>query len=173
MKKQHNSVEDTAEVLITEDFLQKVRNMGLRRLTRSPMTRHQFEQYLLKRNVPLEAATQVAKRFTEIKLLDDYEFAAMWVRTRRNTRGTGWRVLRQELKNKGISDEIIESFAASDPALEYEMALEIGTKKFRGLMRYENDVIWRRLTGFLIRRGHSSSTALRVTSELLDTLKTS
>ena len=107
----------------------------------------------------------------EIKLLDDKEFAAMWVRTRRNTRGTGWRVLRQELKNKGISAEIIESFVLSDPAFEYEMAFEIGAKKFRGLQRYENDVIWRRLTGFLIRRGHSSSTALRVTRELMDTVK--
>ncbi len=159
------------EVQITEELLQTVRNMGLRRLTRSPMSRYQFEQYLLKRNVPLEAVTQVANRFEEIKLLDDKEFAAMWVRTRRNTRGTGWRLLRQELKNKGISAEIIESFALTDPALEYEMAFEIGSKKFRGLQRYEKDVIWRRLTGFLIRRGHSSSTALRVTSELLDTHK--
>ena len=159
------------EVQINEELLQTVRNMGLRRLTRSPMSRYQFEQYLLKRNVPLEVVTQVATRFEEIKLLDDKEFAAMWVRTRRNTRGTGWRVLRQELKNKGISAEIIESFALSDPALEYEMAFEIGAKKFRGLQRYENDVIWRRLTGFLIRRGHSSSTALRVTRELMDTLK--
>lgn len=159
------------EVLITEDLLQTVRNMGLRRLTRSPMSRYQFEQYLLKRNVPLEAITQVANRFEEIKLLDDKEFAAMWVRSRRNTRGTGWRVLRQELKSKGISAEIIESFALTDPAIEYEIAFEIGLKKFRGLQKYESDVIWRRLTGFLIRRGHSSSTAIRVTNELLDTLK--
>lgn len=160
------------EVPITEELFQKVRNMGLRRLTRSPMSKYQFEQYLLKRNVPLEVVTQVANRFEEIKLLDDLEYAQMWVRSRRNTRGTGWRVLRQELKNKGISPEIIESFALSDPALEYEMAYEIGAKKFRGLVRYEKDVIWRRLTSFLIRRGHTSSTALRVTSELMDTLKT-
>jgi regulatory protein len=79
--------------------------------------------------------------------------------------------LRQELKNKGVSQEIIESFEISDPALEYELAYEIAVKKFRGLQRYEADVIWRRLSGFLIRRGHTSSTAMRVTSELLDTLK--
>lgn len=158
------------EVEITEEFLQSVRNIGLRRLTRSPMSRFQFEQYLQKRNVPLDAITQVANRFEEIKLLDDQEFAAMWVRTRRNTRGTGWRVFKQELKQKGISPEIIESFALEDPTLEYEMAYEIGSKKFRSLKRLERDVIWRRLTGFLIRRGHSSSTAIRVTTELLDTL---
>jgi regulatory protein len=170
MLKQPETEDDS--VLITEDFLQKVRNIGLRRLTRSPMSRYQFEQYLIKRDVPLEAVNQVATRFEELKLLDDREFAQMWVRSRRNTRGTGWRVLRQELRNKGISAEIIESFETSDPALEYEMAFEIGAKKFRSLVRYEKDVIWRRLTGFLIRRGHTSSTALRVTSELLDTLKT-
>jgi len=159
------------DVLITEELLQTVRNMGLRRLTRSPMSRFQFEQYLIKRNVPLEVVSQVAIRFEEIKLLDDLEYAEMWVRSRRNTRGTGWRVLRQELKNKGISQEIIESFENSDPALEYELAYEIAVKKVRGLQRYESDVIWRRLSGFLIRRGHSSSTAMRITSELLDTLK--
>jgi regulatory protein len=159
------------DVLITEELLQTVRNMGLRRLTRSPMSRFQFEQYLIKRNVPLEVVSQVAIRFEEIKLLDDLEYAEMWVRSRRNTRGTGWRVLRQELKNKGISQEIIESFENSDPALEYELAYEIAVKKFSGLQRYESDVIWRRLSGFLIRRGHSSSTAMRITSELLDTLK--
>ena len=152
---------------VTEELLQTVRNIGLRRLTRSPMSRFQFEQYLIKRNVPLEAIAQVATRFEEIKLLDDKEFAAMWVRTRRATRGTGWRVLQQELKLKGISPEIIETFVLSDPTTEYEMALEIGTKKFRSLQRLEREVIWRRLTSFLIRRGHSSSTAIRVTTELL------
>lgn len=158
------------EVQITDELLQTVRNIGLRRLTRSPMSRYQFEQYLLKRNVPLEAVTQVADRFEEIKLLDDQEFAAMWVRTRRSIRGTGWRVLRQELKQKGIPAEIIETFALNDPVIEYEMAVEIATKKFRSLSQLDRDVIWRRLTGFLIRRGHSSSTAIRVTTELLDTL---
>ena len=59
------------EVQITEELLQTARNMGLRRLTRSPMSRYQFEQYLLKRNVPLEVVTQVATRFEEIKLLDE------------------------------------------------------------------------------------------------------
>ena len=160
------------EVAVTEELLQQVRNIGLRRLTRSPMSRYQFEKYLIKRNVPLEAVTQVAVRFEEIKLLDDREFAAMWVRTRRSTRGTGWRVLKQELKNKGISAEIIDSFAHEDPRLEYEMAYEIAIKKFRSLSRFDKEVIWRRLTGFLIRRGHTSSTALKVTAELLDTLKT-
>jgi SOS response regulatory protein OraA/RecX len=57
------------DVLITEELLQTVRNMGLRRLTHSPMSRFQFEQYLIKRNVPLEVVTQVATRFEEIKLL--------------------------------------------------------------------------------------------------------
>jgi regulatory protein len=156
------------DVEVTEELLQTVRNIGLRRLTRSPMSKFQFEQYLVKRNVPPVAIEQVAHRFEEIKLLDDKEFAAMWVRTRRNTRGTGWRVLRQELKLKGISAEIIDSFALEDPALEYEMAFEIGAKKFRTLQRYEREIIWRRLTGFLIRRGHSSSTAIRVTTELLE-----
>lgn len=155
------------DIEVTEELLQTVRNMGLRRLTRSPMSRFQFEQYLAKRNVPPVAIEQVAHRFEEIKLLDDQEFAAMWVRSRRNTRGTGWRVLRQELKQKGISAEIIESFALADPALEYEMAYEIGSKKYKSLQRFEREIIWRRLTGFLIRRGHSSSTAIRVTTELL------
>lgn len=155
------------DVLVTEELLQTVRNIGLRRLTRSPMSRFQFEQYLIKRNVPLEAISQVATRFEEIKLLDDKEFAAMWVRTRRATRGTGWRVLQQELKLKGISPEIIETFVLSNPTIEYEMALEIGGKKFRSLQRLEREVVWRRLTGFLIRRGHSSSTAIRVATELL------
>lgn len=171
MKKQPDIEVEATEILITEEFLQKVRNIGLRRLTRSPMTRFQFEQYLTKRNVPHKAIVQVANRFEEIKLLDDYEYASMWVRTRRNTRGTGWRVLRQELKTKGICQEIIESLEVQDPVDEYQMALELGTRKFRSLARYEPDVIWRRLNGFLIRRGHNSSTALRVTSELLDTLK--
>ena len=56
------------------------RAIVLRQLTASPKSRLQLERKLAERNVPEDVAAAVLDRFEEVRLVDDAEFADMWVR---------------------------------------------------------------------------------------------
>jgi len=57
-----------------------------------------------KRLVSADVSNEVLDRFVEVGLVNDREFAENWVRSRHAVRGLTRRVLRQELRQKGISD---------------------------------------------------------------------
>ena len=83
-------------------------------------------------------------------------------------RGLTRRVLRQELRQKGISD--IDADAAleqNDEESEYYAAVEFATRKLRSLSRYDEPAQRRRLMGMLMRRGYGGSVAASAVSQVL------
>ncbi|BAS13051.1 regulatory protein RecX [Arthrobacter sp. Hiyo8] len=62
------------------------RSIVLRQLTNSPKSRLQLARKLAERNVPEEVAEAVLDRFEEVRLIDDADFAEMWVRSRSQSR---------------------------------------------------------------------------------------
>lgn len=90
--------------------------------------------------------------------LNDPEFARQWIRSRTRTRGFGRFRLEQELREKGISREIIRGSLDElfHDESETDLALKQAEKKMKTLSRFEPDVRRRRLAGFLERRGYPS-----------------
>ena len=82
------------------------RAIVLRQLTNSPKSRLQLARKLAERNVPEDVAEAVLDRFEEVRLVDDAEFADMWVRSRSQTRKLAKGALRRELADKGIEADI-------------------------------------------------------------------
>ena len=76
-------------------------------------------------------------------------------------------VLRQQLRQKGVNQEIIEEalLVVSD-ADELRMATELVERKARAMSRLEPEVRKRRLFGLLARKGYNTSIALRVIQDL-------
>ena len=63
---------------------------------------------------PAEAADEVLNRLTEVGLIDDQRFADAWFEgQQRRQRST--RVLRQELRIKGVDAELVDQAASSAP----------------------------------------------------------
>jgi len=150
------------------------RAIVLRQLSAGPRTRHQLAAKLRDREVPEGAARAVLDRFEELRLINDAEFADLWVRSRAENRHLGSSTLRRELRDKGVADELIESalqqLSADD---ERESARYLVSKKLarvdRGsLDRAERDKHTRRLVAMLVRKGHSPSTAFAVVAEELN-----
>ncbi len=130
------------------------RNIVLRRLTRAPQSRAQLADVLAERGIPDAIAAQVLDRMTEVGLINDAEYAAMYVRSRRASRGLAPRVLAQELRQKGIADELIaaelgEISADDDRAL----ALALVAKKLGATAGLDPQARTRRLAGMLLRKG--------------------
>ena len=148
------------------DPVEYARTVVLRRLSVSARTRHELAEDLGLRGVPPEAIDQVLDRFAEVGLIDDAEFARLWVESRRRSRGSAPRVLRQELREKGVDPELIEISLESIGAEEQRAdARRLVDAKLRSVARFEDAVQIRRLVNLLVRRGYSPSMSYEVVRE--------
>ncbi|MGH1564792.1 regulatory protein RecX [Mumia sp. DW29H23] len=142
------------------------RKILLDRLAEQPRSRAELAAQLARRNVPDEIAAQMLDRFEEVGLVDDEEFAQLWVRSRQQTRGLAGRALALELRRKGIDDEIVrDTIDTIDPASEEEAARAVVRKKLRAMRNVEEQVKVRRLVGALGRKGYGPGLAYRIVRE--------
>lgn len=147
------------------------RQIVLRQLTMAPRTRKQLEDKLRQKGCDDEVARDVLDRMVEVGLVDDEAYARMLVRNRQETKGLATRALSQELRRKGVSDDLIsDALADIEPQTERERARELVDKRLRSMRGLDKQVQTRRLAGFLARKGYDSSVAFQVIREALDDL---
>lgn len=154
------------------DQREVARAIVLRQLTASAKSRQQLEDKLADRNVPESVAREVLDRFEELDLIDDRAFAAMFVRSRAETRKLSRAALRRELQQRGITgqyaDEALEQRTDQD---ELDDAHELVRRKMpRGVDltdRKERDRVTRRLVSMLGRKGYPPGLAFGVVKEQL------
>lgn len=149
------------------------RAIVLRQLTSSPKSRLQLERKLAERNVPEDVAAAVLDRFEEVRLVDDAEFAEMWVRSRSQTRKLAKGALRRELAEKGIDGDIAASALAQVSDEDEEAAArQLVERRLRPGTdlsdRAERDKATRRLASMLARKGYQPSQAFRIVGDVLD-----
>ena len=144
------------------------RKILLDQLTGRARTRSELATKLAQRKVPDDVATRLLDRFEEVGLVDDAAFAREWVAQRQSGKGLARRALAQELRRKGIDDELVrETLDEVDPEDEEEAARMLVRGKLRSVRNLEHDKAVRRLVGMLARKGHSGSVAYRVVKEEL------
>jgi regulatory protein len=145
------------------------RTVLLNKLTAQPRTRSELAEVLAKRLVPDDVAERVLDRFEEVGLIDDAAFARSWVESRQSGRGLARRALAQELRRKGVSDEVArEALADLDPADEESAARDLVRRKVRTMRSLDSAARMRRLTGMLARKGYPSGLAFRVVRDELE-----
>ena len=107
-------------------------------------------------------ATRLLDRFEEVGLVDDDAFARAWSASRQPGKGLARRALAQELRRKGIDDEVArEALDEIDPADEEAAARALVRKKLRTLARVDDTIATRRLVGLLARKGYPLGALLR------------
>lgn len=150
------------------------RAIVLRQLSAGPRTRHQLATKLRDREVPEAAARAVLDRFEELRLINDAEFAELWVRSRAEHRHLGSSTLRRELREKGVADVLIEAaleqLSAADEreSARYLVAKKLARVDRASLDRSEKDKHTRRLVAMLVRKGHSPGVAFGIVAEELN-----
>jgi len=101
-------------------------------------------------------------------LLNDLEFAQIWSESRQRQKKLSKRVIAQELRVKGVSQDIIEeTIEKIDDEDEYQMAYNLAERKYRSCAHLEQEVIYRRVSGLLSRKGFSHTITGRIMRELL------
>ena len=123
---------------------------------------------LARREVPDEAAEQVLGRLSEVGMIDDALFAQMWVTSRHRGRGLAGRALSQELRRKGVEDELVrEAVATLDPEQERATAEQLVARRLPSTRGLAPDARVRRLAGLLARKGYPPGLAFAVVREAL------
>jgi regulatory protein len=165
--------DDTATQVPEADAESVARKILLDQLTGQARSRKELSDKLAKKLVPDDVATRLLDRFEEVGLIDDEAFARSWIESRRSAgsgggKGLARRALAQELRRKGIDDELArEVLDEIDPADEEEAARVLVRKKLRSLSRVDDTTATRRLVGMLARKGYGSGVAFAVVKDEL------
>ncbi len=124
---------------------------------------------LRRKGFEARVVAQVLQELTTRRLLDDEAFARGWVRTRVLTRHLGRRRLANELREKGVSGEIAGTVLqeAFQEVSEEEVARQAAERRFQLLAHLPVEVIRRRLTNYLLRRGFPSEIVEQVVSTFI------
>lgn len=157
-----------AEVDEFADPHSTARTILLDKLSGQPRTRAELADLLAEREIPDEVADEVLDRFTEVGLIDDAAFANAWVESRHRGRGLGKRALAQELRRRGVDDELArDAVDEIEPDQEEATARALVRKKLRSMRSLERQVAMRRLIGMLARKGYSGALAMTVVKQEL------
>jgi regulatory protein len=145
------------------------RKILLDQLTGQARSRSELAGKLAKKGVPDELAERLLDRFEEVGLVDDQAFARAWVQSRQSGRGLARRALGQELRRKGVDDEVARVVLADvDPDDEVEAARGLVRRRLRTMAQLDRDTAVRRLTGALARKGYPADVCFRVVREEIE-----
>lgn len=146
------------------------RGVVLRRLSVGARTRAQLREAILAKDVPGEVADQVLDRFTELRLVNDADFAVEWVRSRHRGKGLSRQLLAMELRRKGVAEQDAEpALAMLDDDDERAAAEALVRKKLSSSQGLEPRRRASRLMGVLARKGYGGSLAAEVVRRALAT----
>ena len=143
----------------------------LRRLSHAPRTRKELAKDLKDKDISDEVANVALDRFEEVGLINDQALASNYVSSQHERKGLGKNALRQQLRAKGVSDDVaLEAISQISDDQEFQAAFALACKKIRSLQRDDAKTQLRKIVGVLARKGYSSNLAFRVAKEVISDL---
>jgi len=130
-------------------------NAALHFLAHRPRSKKEVDIRLRQRGFSHETIESVLKKLEEKKLLDDAEFARLWAENRRDFSPRSKFLVRQELKQKGISGDLLDEATADID--DNESAYQAGLKKSHLLKSLPRDEFAAKLMRFLQAKGFGYS----------------
>ena len=149
------------------DQLSAAQTIALNALAPRAKSRGELASHLKRRGIEDLAAEVVLDRLEKSGLVNDLEFARAWADSRMRAKNLSKRVIAGELREKGVSAELIAiALDEIDNDLEYRAALELGMRKARSLKRFDDETRQRRLISALQRKGFNFSVISAVLKEI-------
>ncbi len=148
-------------MLDSSDLFEKYLNKAFHFLSFRPRSEKEVRDSLLKKKAPPEIIERVIASLKEHKFLNDEDFARWFIDNRLRFNPKGLRVIKMELKQKGIDREIIDTavdnlskdVGGDAPNSDLESAKRLVEKKMPRYKGMERQVIYQKLGAFLARRG--------------------
>jgi len=151
------------EELAAADLVGKCLNAALRLLSYRPRSEAEIRTRLSRRFY-METIEGVILRLRERQMIDDVAFATFWREERDSFSPRSRRLLKAELRNKGIDRELIDEVL--DGIDDEESAYRAAQKRVHTLAKEDYETFKRKLGAFLRRRGFSYEVVNHTTERL-------
>lgn len=133
-----------------------------------PRSEAEVRRRMERQDVAPDLVERVVEKLEAVSLINDSEFAQLWVENRETFRPRSRRMLRYELRQKGLDEETIAQ--ALEQVNEKEDAHRLALQRAQRLSHLDKATFHQRLVGYLTRRGYSYELAHRVVREAWQSL---
>lgn len=103
---------------MTDEDFQKVKNYALKLLSFRPRSvsevRNKLSSYLKKKNLPENLEDKVILDLQKLNFLSDVDFAVWWIDQRKKNSIRGNKIVKLELRAKGLSSDLINEVLRSE-----------------------------------------------------------
>lgn len=154
------------DTVLMEEEQSKANNCALRFLAYRQRSEKEIIDKLKKKGFEDKFIENTLVYLKHYGLVDDIEFAKSFMKDKINLNKYGPQRIKYELYRKGISQEIIEGVLEEDED-EYSRALKLAKKKMSSYKNDDRNAIYRKLGGFLQRKGYSYDSISKILKELV------
>jgi regulatory protein len=165
LKVEQKLSEDEVEEIVKKAEFQKIYDKILRFASLRTRSEKEYKGWLKKHKIHESLHNKLFDKLRRLDFLDDRKFAFWWVEQRMQFRPKSKRVLKQELKFKGIDKGIIDEVLEETKIDEISAARSVIKKKkymWETLEGYEKRV---KMSNYLARNGYSWETIRKVVGE--------
>lgn len=165
---------------ITQDFINdvlkaeeqnKVLNHAFNILSYGQNSKKSLYTKLMKKDYEEEHVLRAIEYCEERDYIDDKAYAKSFIKDKVNLKKHGSNRIRYDLISKGVSKDIIDEVLDLNFDEEYERALELADKKVKSYKNDDTNAIYRKLGGFLTRRGYPYDIVTKVLRQILRDLE--
>ncbi|MBS6600933.1 MAG: recombination regulator RecX [Clostridium sp.] len=163
--------EEKLKKIAYEENLINCKETALKIIERSYKTKKEMEKRLLEKGYNLEEINETLKFLERYNFINDESYTKAFIKNKTKTQGK--QKIKYALKNKGVSEEIIEEELSNlDMKKEKEKANILALKKYNILIKRENDKykIKEKIIRFLISRGYNYEVAKDAVKEMLESI---
>jgi len=152
-----------------QDSLHKSYTLAINYLSYRMRTKKEIYDYLVKKEVDETQITTIMERLEKEKLINDQQFAESFTQTRLHTTSKGPRLVKQELKEKGVAEAIaaqaIEPFTYE---VQFDKAYHHAQKKLNQKSKHSYRQRLQKLQGYLMQKGFDQDVIKDVLAEAAD-----
>jgi regulatory protein len=157
------------------DEFEKYLNKALHFLSFRPRSEKEVRDSLIKKKAPQEIVERIINSLKEQKFINDEEFARWFIENRLRFRPKSLRIIKLELKQKGIEMDVIDSVileiqnndVADVKVNDLDSAKRLVTKRIDKYKGQDKQIIYQKLGAYLARRGFNWDTIKKsIDSEL-------
>jgi regulatory protein len=149
-KGQYLSDEEIASLRLADEK-ERAYELALDFLSYRPRSQAEVARRLRQKGFCEPAVERVLQRLSQAGLLDDQAFARYWIDNREQFKPRGIRALRQELRQKGVPDDVVDELVKDVD--ETESAYRAVAQRVPGWQHLDPVAFRRKLSGYLQRRG--------------------
>ena len=158
---------ETLEAAVRASQVDGGYQLALNYLSYQLRSQQEMETYLRGKEILPEWLPQIIQRLKELQLIDDLVYAESDVRTQARLSDKGPQVIRQQLKKRGISEELIEQALVHYPADDQlEVAIATATKALRKYARSSHQEQLQKVRQFLMTKGFAGDIITAAMAEL-------